>query len=142
MAKRKINCIVIHHSASSPETTVEDIRRWHVDGNGWKDIGYHYIIDHKGIVHKARPENHRGAHTKARNSDSIGICVTGNYENIALPKLVMESLVLLLKRLCETHKIPAGMVFGHRDFGKTACPGKHLYGMLPFIRTQLPQQYP
>ena len=34
MAKRKINCIVIHHSASSPETTVEDIRRWHVDGNG------------------------------------------------------------------------------------------------------------
>ena len=40
---RKINKIIIHCSAT-PELKdfdVKDIRGWHVEGNGWSDIGYH-----------------------------------------------------------------------------------------------------
>ena len=30
--------LIVHHSASSLSTTVDDIRRWHVEGNGWNGI--------------------------------------------------------------------------------------------------------
>ncbi len=43
---RYINKIIIHCSAT-PEGrnfTVDEIRDWHVNGNGWSDIGYHYVI--------------------------------------------------------------------------------------------------
>ena len=29
---------------------VEIIRKWHVEGNGWSDIGYHYFIKKDGEV--------------------------------------------------------------------------------------------
>ena len=43
--KRNINEIIVHCSAT-PEgrhTTVEEINSWHKQ-NGWKSIGYHYVI--------------------------------------------------------------------------------------------------
>ena len=42
---RKIDKIIVHCTAT-PEgrhTTVEDVRRWHLD-RGWSDIGYHFLI--------------------------------------------------------------------------------------------------
>ena len=36
----EINRFVVHHSASDPDkTTVSDIRKWHVEENGWDDVG-------------------------------------------------------------------------------------------------------
>ena len=61
---RKIDEIIIH-CAATPEGknfTVAQIRDWHVNGNGWKDIGYHYVIYLDGSVHKGRPIEQVGAH--------------------------------------------------------------------------------
>jgi hypothetical protein len=63
--KRKINKIYIHHSASPRATTTrEDIYKWHVVQNGWKDIGYHYMINNLDMVEIGRTENTTGAHVK------------------------------------------------------------------------------
>lgn len=134
---RRIDNIIIHHSATIENASVEAIKRYHVEHNGWKDIGYHYIIDNKGVVHKGREDKTIGAHAKGNNKHSIGVCVVGNYENIMVDKIVLESLVLLLKRLCETYSLSGGTILGHRDVNRTTCPGKHLYGLLPWVRTQV-----
>lgn len=74
---RTLRRIIIHHSASPLTTTLADITNWHV-ARGFDGVGYHFVIDSKGIVHPGRPVELKGAHAKGANSDSIGICVVGN----------------------------------------------------------------
>ena len=77
---REIKKVIVHCSASDnpKHDNVETIRKWHVDENGWKDIGYHFIITKNGDVHKCRDISEVGAHCKGENLDSIGVCLTGN----------------------------------------------------------------
>ena len=76
---RKIDEIIIHCTATEEgkDFTVEDVRRWHVQGNGWKDIGYHYLIYRDGSIHPGRPIDQVGAHTSGHNATSIGVCYVG-----------------------------------------------------------------
>jgi len=80
--QRKINKIILHCTATPEfrEVTVQDLRDWHVKGNGWSDIGYHYFIDLQGVVHKCRPIERIGAHTKGHNKDSIGVAYAGGMD--------------------------------------------------------------
>jgi hypothetical protein len=79
---REIKKVILHCSASSlPEhDNVESIRKWHVEENGWKDIGYHFVITRNGDVHKCRDIKDVGAHCIGHNLDSVGICLTGETE--------------------------------------------------------------
>ncbi len=63
---RKINKIIVHCTATQEgkEISVDTIRKWHVDGRGWSDIGYHYIISLDGLTEVGRPIERSGAHTK------------------------------------------------------------------------------
>ena len=79
--KRNVNKIIIHHSASPKDTTKEQIYDWHVNGNGWSDIGYHFVITEDGTIHEGRHINTSGAHCRGHNANSIGVCVTGNTNN-------------------------------------------------------------
>jgi hypothetical protein len=128
--KRAINKIIIHHTASSQDTTVEQIRDWHVNGNGWSDIGYHFIILKDGTVANGRHINKTGSHCKGQNAGSIGICVTGNTNNEPPTKPQVESLYGKLKMLCEEYHLDRHNVYGHRDFSTSECPGNMLYAIL------------
>ncbi len=89
---RDINEIILHCSAT-PEGRhhdVEDIRRWHVDGRGWSDIGYHYLILLDGTVEAGRPVARQGAHCKGHNKDTIGICYVGGCDKSMKPKDTMN----------------------------------------------------
>ena len=48
---RPISKIIVHCSATprNKDFTAEDIRDWHVKGNGWDDIGYHYVVRLDGL---------------------------------------------------------------------------------------------
>jgi N-acetylmuramoyl-L-alanine amidase len=127
---RKINKIIIHHSASPLITTVDDIREWHVHNNGWSDIGYHYIILGDGSIEDGRPITKIGAHCKGKNRYSIGVCVVGNFENITPTPQQVASMVKKINDLCATYKLTWENVYGHCDFSTTLCPGKSLYHVL------------
>ena len=75
---RKINEIIVHCSATpeGKDFHASDIDRWH-KAQGWKCIGYNYVIDLDGTVEPGRPLNEIGAHTVGHNSNSIGICYIG-----------------------------------------------------------------
>lgn len=125
---RKIDEIIIHCSATEEgkNFTVEDIRKWHVQDNGWKDIGYHYVIHLDGSVHPGRPLDQAGAHTSGHNATSIGVCYVGGVAaDRKTPKDTRTpqqkaSLIELVRSL----KLVFGVskVTGHREYAKKACP--------------------
>ena len=119
-----IDTIVIHHSASPLNTTVNNIERWH-RARGFSDIGYHFLIDSAGIIHKGRPVNQVGAHCKGHNINSIGICGIGN--NTILGQHWTSEQVVCIQEfvswLCDIFEIYT--IEGHRDMpgASTECPG-------------------
>lgn len=141
---RNIKYIVIHHSGGSrKKVTTEMIKKWHIEENGWSDIGYHRVIEFDGSVHMGREDSIVGAHAEGFNSKSIGICVTGDFdlEKITENDPQFKTLVQALAVLCRRYSIPVENIIGHRDvylilgqkIAKT-CPGKNLYRLLPRIR--------
>ncbi len=56
---RSINEIIIHCSATreGQEIPVETIKKWHTEGRGWTDIGYHFYIELDGTIKKGRDIN-------------------------------------------------------------------------------------
>lgn len=135
--RRKVDKIIVHHTASPQNTTVDQIRDWHVNGNGWSDIGYHYIILADGTLERGRNVNRTGAHCKNKNKGSIGVCVTGNTSNEPPTMQQIESLKGTLGMLIEDYLLTRQDVYGHRDFGATECPGDFLYAYLQQYRQGL-----
>ena len=124
---RQINKIIVHCSATreGENYTVDTIRSWHVDGRGWSDIGYHWVIELDGSTNEGRSEDINGAHCRGHNSDSIGICYVGGSDSEGNPKDTRtegqrDALVALIKEILDRY--PDAEVFGHRDFSTKACP--------------------
>ena len=125
---RKIEKIILH-CAATPEgrdVKTETIKSWHVKGNGWSDIGYHFVIELDGAVKNGRPLHRSGAHTKGgHNATSIGVCYVGGIDKDKKPKdtrtdaqrKAMDKLIADLKM---DH--PTATIHGHNEFAAKACP--------------------
>ena len=125
---RKIDKIIVHCSATpvGKDFSAETIRDWHVKGNKWDDIGYHYIVRLDGSLEYGRPIEIPGAHCRGHNKSSIGICYIGGMDRHmeewedTRTKKQTESLLSLLKVLKLFHG--DAVVHGHRDFSNKSCP--------------------
>ena len=114
-------------------STMRGIKNFHLDGRGWVDIAYNFVIMPSGRVYRGRGWTRQGAHTEGHNDHSVATCFAGNFE-IEKPtdKAIKSARQLVargkqLKRLTSTVRVG-----GHRDASgaQTACPGKHLYQRL------------
>ena len=84
---RHLESIFIHCTGTRPEWWADrrssekaaECKRWHVDGNGWSDIGYHYLVDRDGTVTEGRPIEKSGAHARGHNTGSVGIALWGGH---------------------------------------------------------------
>lgn len=130
--RSRTDLIVIHHTASAPDITVDDIHRMHI-GNGWSGIGYHLVVYPNGSVHQGRPLDAMGAQCEGYNNRSIGVNLTGNFEIEQPTQEQVDSLVLLLSDLMRQYNIPPEQVTGHNVWNATACPGANLDAILPDI---------
>ena len=114
-----INKIVVHCS-DSPQCrndSAETIHKWHKE-RGFDGIGYHYVIVENGDVENGRPEFWRGAHVRAHNKDSLGICLIG-VDSFTTEQFV--SLRTLIDSLLTRYD--AAQVCGHTDLdSKKTCP--------------------
>lgn len=125
---RTINEIIIHCTGTIPSnsTTVEAVRNYHVKHNGWKDIGYHYLIYLDGSIHQGRPIDQSGAHTKNHNSTTIGVCYVGGLDSNKKPKDTRTpEQVEALHKLVEALKVcfpTIKKVSGHYMYDNKACP--------------------
>lgn len=127
-SERYIDTLIIHCSDTPPtmDIGVKEIRKWHVEDNGWSDIGYHYVIRRNGVVEAGRDLNTIGSHCSGYNKTSIGICLVGGRKDKNNKELFtteqydsLEGLVCNLKAAISL-KVK---VKGHRDFNPAkTCP--------------------
>ena len=121
--------IIIHHSLTNDSGTVSwsAIRKWHIEHNGWRDIGYHYGIEMVKKVPEifvGRFEGHSGAHTRYYNKKSIGICLVGNYDAKEPEPEKLNLLIQLTKNIAFRYDIPIKNVLGHCQLANyKSCPG-------------------
>lgn len=121
---------IITHCSATPEgrdIDVTDIRCWHVNDNGWSDVGYHFVITLDGTVQQGRPIDKTGAHCRGMNSCSVGICLVGGTDYNGNPKVTYtlaqwdawRSLVNHLKMI-----LPRGVKnVGHYEIDpRKTCP--------------------
>ena len=125
---RPINKIIIHCSATPEgrDVDVQDVKDWHVSGNGWTDVGYHYFIKLDGEIQTGRPIELVGSHTRGFNKGSIGVAYAGgmNKRNTK-PKDTRtekqkDAIIELINRIKETY--PEISIHGHNEFSNKACP--------------------
>lgn len=117
---KTIDAIIIHCTATKEgkDFRAKDIDRWHKE-QGWKMIGYNYVIDLDGTIEVGRPLTMTGAHCKGWNNHSIGIVYVGGLDAKGNPKdtrtleqkKAMHSLVDNLMVIYPT----ITQVIGHRD---------------------------
>ncbi len=117
---KKINLLIVHCSdtADNLNITAKDIHNMHISF-GWDGIGYHKIIDRKGIIENGRPEYWIGAHVKKLNKVSLGVCLVGR------SNFTKSQFKSLKKVLVEWKtKYPNAKILGHCDSTKTnkTCP--------------------
>jgi hypothetical protein len=129
------NWIIIHHSDSAYGSAAI-IDQWHRD-RGFDELGYHFVIgngtnsgDGQIEVGPRWTKQKWGAHDNALdnryNTNGIGICLVGNFNNTRPTPKQLRSLVRLVVYLMRTYDIPADRVLGHGETKVTQCPGRLL----------------
>ena len=134
---RAITGIVIHCTGTRPtwmqnartSAKIAEVRRWHMKDRGWKDIGYHNLIDRDGTVGKGRPLEITGSHTKGHNTGTIGIALFGGWDSAETDTFdenytpqqdaALRKLIAQYRARFPTIK----SVTGHNDWAAKACPG-------------------
>jgi hypothetical protein len=147
--------------AEAPQIVLA-ICRYHRNSNGWDDIGYNALVDKYGTIYEGRAggldEAVIGAQAQGFNSQTAGISNIGDYTNIPASQESLAATADYIRWKLGVHgqplsgpvtvrssggsasRYPAGAqvtlerVIGHRDTGRTACPGDELYAQLGDIR--------
>jgi hypothetical protein len=90
----------------------------------WADIGYNFLVAPDGTVYEGRGWGFAGAHARGKNSESIGVAFIGDGAK-EMPAAAKAAVLELLRQAEE--RFGALRTVGHRDVGKTACPGDSIY---------------
>jgi hypothetical protein len=155
--KKRPDKIFIHHTATANRTNVgpadlivlaKSIQTFHMNA-GWIDSGHHFLVNRGGLIAEGRHrslETLRGGQSFIEGSQcadyndvSIGIENEGTYLEVDPPARQLASLRALCAYACLRYQVDPAHVYGHRDFGDTACPGDRLYALLPQLRAQVAQ---
>jgi N-acetylmuramoyl-L-alanine amidase len=124
---REIKYIVIHCSATQPNTKKEAILSYWKNTLKWKTVGYHRLIDANGVIHELAKFEQITNGVKGYNSESIHFSYIGGIDESGRPKDTRtlkqkESLLYLVKQAKK--QFPNAIVQGHKDFKGVAkaCP--------------------
>ncbi|MDO8682350.1 MAG: peptidoglycan recognition family protein [Armatimonadota bacterium] len=129
---RAINRIIVHHfyrpSAAQWKglQTLEQVRRFHTEENGWDDIGYHIVIGPDETIWLARPVEQSGAHCTGQNKHSVGLAFAADFDSEDPKTNGLSAGFQAAAAICERFKIPSDGVYFHRDFAQKSCPGLKL----------------
>ena len=156
--------LIVHHTdgnntAADWKAVVRSIWVLHVQGNGWNDVGYNFLIDPNGVLYEGRAggDGVIGAHFSGVNTGTMGVALLGTYVSTQPSDKMLATLEAMLGWQADKWKLdPLGVNFhaasalqlnvisGHRDAGispkasgTTECPGNTAYTFLPALRTKV-----
>lgn len=133
---------------------------YHVKARGWSDLGYNLVVDRFGRIWEGRAgglgKATVGTHAAGFNTGTLGVSLLGDLSKAAPTPETVRAVTLVAAYAAATWqfdprgkvtvtsggspryrkgtKVTLDRVQGHKDTGKTACPGA-LYDRLPDIRT-------
>ncbi len=124
---REIKYIVVHCTATPPESTIESIQRYWREHLGWKNPGYHYIIKRDGEIICINDEENISNGVKGYNKNAVHISYIGGVDkagNAIDNRTNAQRHVMFNKLVSLSEKYPNAVILGHRDFpGATKlCP--------------------
>jgi hypothetical protein len=153
------------YSPAEAPAMVLAICRYHRNSNGWDDIGYNALVDKYGVLYEGRAggldQPVIGAHAQGFNSETAGIASIADHTSVGATPQTLDALARFIRWKLQVHLQPlsgpvtlrssggsaskygAGAsvtverVIGHRDTGRTACPGELLYGQLDQLRAMV-----
>ncbi len=151
---KEIKMLVVHHTAQNLESDIRSgeermraLYQYHTVNRGWGDIGYHYIIDEKGMIYQGRAGGELvvGGHAYCNNIGSIGVALMGNFDLSAPPQSQMDSLQWLLDTLGKQYDIDlegtiqfhgdnVSPIAMHRELVSTDCPGYYVASVMNQVR--------
>ncbi len=125
-----IKRVFIHCSATREGQDIDaaTIKRWHL-AQGWKDIGYHFVIRLDGTIEIGRPEHIPGSHVAGFNTGSIGVVYVGGLDAQGKGKDTRTAAQeAAMTKLCRdlAKSYPGARFMGHRD----ASPDKDGDGII------------
>lgn len=130
MILREIKYIVIHCTAGGKNQTIDSIKSWWHSppprGLGWKSVGYHFIVDGVGAVHRIADLNAVTNGVGGFNKNSVHISYTGGVthdDRTEKQKAAILDCIFEVLEECKKFGYKP-MIQGHRDFPnvRKACP--------------------
>jgi hypothetical protein len=129
---RAVDTVIVHHFYRPTAAewrgieTLEAVRRFHVETNGWSDIGYHVVIGPDDSIWLARPIEDIGAHCKGHNDSSIGVAFAADFDSEDPSTNGLAAGQQVAAALCARFSISLERIFFHRDFSPKSCPGTNM----------------
>ena len=144
-----ITDLIFHHTAGPAVQSALAIDVEHRD-EGWAMIGYNYVIGHDGTIYAARPVVYVPAAAYGRNSQSINVVLTGNFQEgdpgyTGPPTAAQVASATHLSIWLHKQFPSISRTIGHCDVAtlffpndtgpySTACPGNEFYKLLPQLK--------
>jgi N-acetylmuramoyl-L-alanine amidase len=141
------------------------ICRYHRNSNGWNDIGYNALVDKYGVLYEGRAggldQAVVGAQAQGFNAETAGIASIADHTSVAATPETLSGLARYIRwklaihgqplfgsvtltsaggsasRYAAGRRVSVERVLGHRDTGRTACPGQLLYDQLIELRAMV-----
>jgi N-acetylmuramoyl-L-alanine amidase len=139
--KREIKYIVVHCTATPPETTIESIQRYWKEVKKWNNPGYHYIIKRNGTIVSIQPEDLIANGVAGYNKQAIHVSYIGGIDSKGSAidnRTDMQKHAMFNKLIELSEKYPSAMILGHRDFPgvKKQCPS---FSVNDWLKNYTPQ---
>ncbi|MFD5411294.1 N-acetylmuramoyl-L-alanine amidase [Streptomyces nojiriensis] len=115
----------VHYSAGPTTQTVRQIQNYHMDSNGWSDIGYNFLVDDTGRIFEGRGWYVQGAHATGHNTSHIGVCFIGE-DGDATPRALSAIRALYKQANQLAGRTLAQTWHGGLSGNSTSCPGSAL----------------
>ena len=130
----------VHHTVSSNDYSAAEVPAmirafyaYHVEGNGWCDLAYNFLVDRFGRIWEGRyggvDKAVVGSHTGGFNKDSFGVGMIGDFSDVAPDSAMQQSVAVLMAwKLGSYYRNPLGTdtltyAGGHYRFcGAKECP--------------------
>ncbi len=161
---------VIHHTVNANDYSkaeapgiVLGICRFHVNGNGWNDIGYNALVDRWGRLYEGRAGGLKqpivGAQAQGFNAQTTSIASIGDHTSQKITKKARNSIIRFLAWKLKVNRatpatgnvaltsaggaqsryaagtvVTVPRVIGHGTLGLTECPGATLTPQVASIR--------
>ena len=129
--------VILHTATESCETQaacvfiVRHVQTFHIESNGWNDIGYSFLVGGDGSVYEGRGWDIEGAFAYGYNWKAIGIGFIGTFTSeLPTPKQLQAGQQLIDLGVKQGKISPEYKLLAHRQVSSTESPGLLFFNVL------------